>query len=116
MTIETATKYRKTVTIANGASLSDEFVVAGRKLISIATPTITSATLSFTAQNRKGDDFLPVYKDDGSEYTVGSAFTTARTFLAPWLAGYYAIKIRSGTAAAPVNQGAARTFVVSAVE
>ncbi len=103
-----------TATIANNESLSDAVVVGGRHLVLLQVPAITSATLSFEVQVEQGGDFQDLYTDDGTEYTVGSAFTGARTFLLPWLAGVYAFKVRSGTSGSPVNQGAERVFTVSA--
>lgn len=110
----TTENYVASGVIASGASLSDTFEPGGRTFIKIQVPEITSATLSFQVQSYYGGDFQNLYDDAGNEVTVGSAFTAARTFLAPWLATYYAFKIRSGTAASPANQGADRTFIVSA--
>jgi len=110
----TTENYVASGVIASGASQSDTFYPGGKNFIKIETPTITSATLSFLGQIYDGGAFVPVYDDAGNEYTTGSAFTAARVFMAPWLATFYAFKIRSGTAASPVNQGAERTFIVSA--
>lgn len=99
--------------IASGQSLSDAFPLGGRRFVKIQSPDITSATLSFQVQVYPGGDFQDLYDDAGNELTVGSAFTTARTFDMPWLAGLFAVKIRSGTSGSPVNQGADRTFVVA---
>ena len=112
--LKTTEQYVASGVIASGASLSDTFEPGGRTFIKIQSPTLTSATLSFQVQNYVDGDFQDLYDDAGNEVTVGSAFTAARTFLAPWLSTYYAFKIRSGTTASPVNQGAERTFVVVA--
>lgn len=106
-----------TAVIANNESLSSAVIVGGRHLVLLEVPEITSATLSFQVCVDQTADplvYQDLYTDDGTEYTVGSASTGARTFLLPWLAGVYAFKVRSGTSGSPVNQGAERTFVVSA--
>lgn len=110
----TTENYAARGVIANGESLSDTFYPGGRNMIKLGCPDITSATLSFQVQAYSGGDFLNLYDDAGNEYTVGSAFTTAREILLPWLATFYAFKVRSGTSGSPVNQGAERTFTVVA--
>jgi hypothetical protein len=110
----TTENYVASGVIASGASLSDTFKPGGRTFIKIEVPEITSATLSFQVQSYYDGAFQDLYDDAGNEVTVGSAFTAARTFLAPSLSTYYAFKIRSGTTGTPVNQGAERTFVVVA--
>lgn len=102
-----------TVVIANGASESDAFPCGGRRLVKIQSPTITSATLSFLVQTVRDGAFVPLYAD-GDEVTTGSASTGERMDIVPELASIYAFKVRSGTSAAPVNQGGARTFTISA--
>jgi hypothetical protein len=114
-TIQTTTEnYVASGVIANGESVSDTFKIGGRRLVKIQSPTITSATLSFLVQNTPGGDFQDLYDDEGNEVTVGSAYTTARTFIVPELASFYAFQIRSGTSGSPVSQGAERTFIVAA--
>lgn len=104
-----------TVTIANGASLSGEFRTNYAPLVGISVPTITNATISFQVQLDPDDEFRNAYDATGNEITLGAASTGARSFtLIDGLAGVYAIKVRSGTAGSPVNQGAARTIYVSA--
>lgn len=100
--------------IAATESVSDTFFPGGRNFIKVQVPDITSATLSFQVQSYVGGPFQNLYDDEGNEVTVGAAFTGARTFSLPWLATYYAFRIRSGTAGAPVAQDANRTIVVVA--
>jgi len=102
-----------TVTIDDGESLSDAFVSSGAHFVKVAAPAITSATLSFQVQLVKDGTFYNLYDGDGNEVTTGSAFTTTRAFLLPWLAGVYAFKVRSGTAASPVTQSGGDVFTVA---
>lgn len=110
----TTENYVASGVIAANASLSDTFYPGGRTFIKIETPEITSATLSFQVQLYDDGNFVNLYDDEGNEVTVGSAFTAARAIPVPWLATFYAFKIRSGTSGSPVNQAAQRTFIVSA--
>ena len=105
-----------TVVIADGESLSDAFPVGGKRLVFIEVPAITSATLSFKVQIMDDEDFQDFYDETGAEITVGSAFTGARTFLIPQLAGVRAVKVRSGTTGSPVTQSGGDTLRLSAVD
>lgn len=107
----------RTLTIANGASQSDALELNTEKIIAIQLPdTWTAAALTFLASN-DGTTYGPVYDDSGTEATIASANVVALRcvgvdVLAGVLAGFRYLKLRSGTAASPVNQGAARTILV----
>ena len=103
-----------TATIANGASLSDAVAISG-KLVGLVVPAAwTAASLTFQG-SVDGVNFYNVY-DDATERTIASASVVASHYIAltltHWL-GFTHIKVRSGTASAAVNQGAARSIILA---
>jgi hypothetical protein len=97
-----------TATIANGASLSGAVEVASARPIGLALPTITSAVITFQGSH-DGVTFYDAVDLAGAEITLGAATTGAKYFSLPdTLRGVAWLKIRSGTSAAPVAQGAQR--------
>jgi hypothetical protein len=96
-----------TVSIANGASLSNGVQIGAGALVGIILPTFTSAALSFQS-SEDGVTYREAFDAAGVAITV--AATTGNCSLpapaalkgAPWL------KVRSGTSGAPVTQGADR--------
>jgi hypothetical protein len=115
---------RTSVVIANGASQSGEIDCSGLDIIGLIIPTgWTAAAVTFLAAVREdqagsADTFVPIYDDAGTELTIASAAAAAgryialRPDIAPLTRGPWRIKLRSGVAATPVNQAAARTIVV----
>lgn len=104
--------------IANGASLSGVVPILGRAIVGILLPaTWTAAAITFSASP---DDITygDLYDDGGTEVTIASAsvvagrFITNATILEKLASARY-VKIRSGTTGTPVNQGAARTLILS---
>lgn len=102
-----------TFTIANGESLSAGVGVGGHKPIGVVMPSAwTAANLTFQVSVDGGTTWNNLYDKDGVEYTV-TASTSRYIILPPYdWAGITHLKIRSGTAAVAVNQGAARTIYV----
>ena len=104
--------------IANGESQSGAIPIGGRTYVAITvSPQWTAAALTFLASNEEGGTFLPVYKEDGTELTIASAnVVVSRNIglgaLMQYLSPFKFIKLRSGTAATPVNQDAARPFLI----
>lgn len=103
----------KTATIANGASLSDT-VDCGEGLFPVALiipGAWTPADITFQA-SIDGTNFSNLYDEDANEITV-TANTSRFIVLTPseWVGVRY-LKIRSGSAAAPINQTAERTITV----
>lgn len=99
------------VTIGSGASLSDEVNMSGYFLTGLYVPAgWTPANMTIQASN--GDDvFYDVYFGS-DEYTldaVGGRFLIVEPVK---FAGIRRIKLRSGTSASPVNQGAERAIVM----
>lgn len=104
-----------TATIALGASLSGEINLNGASLLGIAMPAAwDAASLTFQASATAGGTYQEVYDDLGNPVTVAVAagrmvaVDNAALKLAPWRY----LKIRSGTAAAPANQTAARAITI----
>lgn len=95
------------VTIANGASLSGAAFVGGRLSAIIMPAAWTAANLTF--QGSEDDStYNDLYDDAGTEYVV-TAGASRYIVLDPLaFVGVDFVKIRSGTSATPVNQGAAR--------
>jgi hypothetical protein len=74
----------------------------------------TAANLTFQVSH-DGTNFFNLYDKDGTEYTVTADASRAIILpLSDWV-GIEHLKIRSGTAAAAVNQGAERTIVIQTV-
>jgi hypothetical protein len=104
-----------TVTIAEDESLSNAIRLGERKHIGIVMPADwDAANLTFQTCNTVGGTFQDLYDDAGVEVTVVAAadrnigVDVAALKLAPW----EWVKLRSGTAATPVAQGAARTIKI----
>ena len=100
--------------IASGASLSTAVDLGDLRLVRIATPAAwTAAVLTFQV-SYDGATWADLYDESGNEvsYTL-VAGKSMRLPITDWL-GVRHVKLRSGTSAAPVNQGAARSFVLVA--
>lgn len=101
------------VTIANGASLSGAVAIGDHVPVGIAMPAAwTAASLTFQVSADGGTTWLDLYDTAGTEV----AYTVAADRYIPldpsiWI-GINMIKVRSGTAAAAVNQGGARTLTL----
>lgn len=118
MTVTSASPSILTTTITGGASLSDAQNVDGR-LVAIETPAAwTAAGLTFQGSS-DGATFADIW-DAGltataAERTIasGNIPTSAARYLAlslnDWVGLKY-VRLRSGTAAAPVAQGSARVI------
>jgi len=100
------------LTILNGASLSNAVPLFGGLLSVIEMPAAwTAATLTFQTS---GDNvnFFNVYDELGTEVSsLADAARRIRLEPSQW-AAISQIKIRSGTAAVPVNQGADRILYI----
>lgn len=99
--------------ITNGQSLSAAVEVQG-KLVGLIVPAAwTAAGLSFQG-SIDGTNFFDIY-DDGVERQIASANVAINRLLSldlnDWLPVQW-IKVRSGTAAVPVAQGALRNIVL----
>lgn len=101
------------VTIASGASLSAAVAFGDHVPIGIVMPAAwTAASLTFQISADGGTTFVGLYDTSGNEVTY-TVSTDRYIPLDPnvWI-GINHIKIRSGTAASAVNQGAARVLTM----
>ncbi len=105
-------------TIGNGTALSGVIPLDGQLLAGVGLPASaawTDAALTFQVSVDGGTTFFDLWKD-GAEYTV--TVPTGRTNgtffdVSPAdFSGFTHIKVRSGTAGTPVNQGADRTLQI----
>jgi hypothetical protein len=97
--------------IANGASLSGAVAIHPNSLVGIVMPADwTAANLTFQVSHDDGTTFNNLYDKDGTEVTVTAADDRYITLEPALWAGIRHLKVRSGTAGTPVNQGAARTL------
>jgi hypothetical protein len=107
-----------TLTIANGASLSDVCNTQGKTLVGIRTPAVwTAAGISFEVNEDAGATSYPLLDPAGIEVTIPSAnvpTSAARYFALDYsrFLGCKGVYVRSGTSAAAVNQGGARSLVL----
>ncbi len=104
------------VTILNGASLSDAIDIRGGLPAGIEMPSAwTAAALTFQTSGDR-TNYFNAYDELGTEVTViAGASTRIRLEPTQWV-GIQKLKIRSGTAAIPVNQGADRTLYLEVWE
>lgn len=105
-----------TATIANGASLSGAVDIgSGLSLVGIVTPAgWTTAVVSFQASTALDGTYVDLYKLDGTEMaSPGSLAASHWHPLDPAdFAGVRYLKVRSGTAAAAVNQAGGDTLTL----
>lgn len=104
----------KTATIASGASLSGAVDLGTGRIVGLILPAAwTTASITFQA-SADGTNFFDLY-DDATQRELASSIVVASRFLAlpmaDWL-GIRAVKLRSGSSGAPVNQGAARAITL----
>ena len=103
-----------TATIASGTSLSGAADLGTGRIVGLVIPASwTSAAITFQG-SADGSTYFDLY-DDAIERTIASGSVAASRFLAlslgDWL-GIRAVKLRSGTAASPVNQPADRVITL----
>jgi hypothetical protein len=102
-------------TIANGESLSGAVDLNNARLASIQMPAAwTAANLTFQA-SADGVTYADLYDNEAVEYTVQAA--ASRVLIVPLVdfLGIRYLKVRSGTSAAAVAQGAERMLALRAV-
>jgi hypothetical protein len=95
-----------TATIANGASLSGAVDIGGARLVALQIPPAwTAANITFTASTTLAGTYGPVRDVAGAELTLTGFAVNEVVYLSPaQTLGLRYIKVRSGTAALPVNQ------------
>lgn len=104
---------RGTVTIANGQSLSGEIDISDQCVVGIIMPAAwTAASITLAGAAAKAGTFVPVYDAAGTELTI-TADASRFIALAPDATrGVRYLKVRSGTNAAAVAQGAERILTL----
>jgi hypothetical protein len=102
-----------TATIGSGASISGEIDLGDKVFAGLIMPAEwTAAVITFLVAKESGGTFYSLYNDAGTEISLTVAAGTAvgiadvALALAPWRY----VKLRSGTAASPVAQGADRVI------
>jgi hypothetical protein len=105
---------RKTASIANGASQSGVIDLEGYRLVGLIMPaTWTAASVTVLAAPTADGTFVPVHLDEGTELTItadGSRAIGISGTKAEALAMWRFLRLRSGTHASPVAQGAQRAI------
>lgn len=112
--------YRKvsvrSATIASGGSQSGEITVNDGRVTGIQMPADwDAANLTALGSNAEGGTFYPIYDSDGNELTISAAddrYLSLSAAEQELLSAPKVIKLRSGTAGAPVNQTADRALSV----
>ena len=108
--------FNVTTTIANGASESSAIDLDGHWLGAVSLPAAwTAADLTVLASPDGGSTWLPVYDAAGNEVTIQADTERWVAVTRESTEAYRRIKLRSGNAATPVNQGAARTIHLAIV-
>ncbi len=102
------------VVIANGTSLSAAVNLGGLELVGVAMPAAwTAASLTFAGLAADGT-YGKIQNEAGTELTITSPGAQLYIALSQAVTGVVrglgSIKVRSGTAGTPVNQGADRTL------
>ena len=105
-----------TVVIANGAALSGAFEFTGASGGIVDMPAAwTEAALGFHHCSTRGGTFQPLYKEDGTlvEITLATDPSDLSYLLPADVFPARFLKLWSETAGSGVNQGAARSLIVS---
>jgi len=109
-----------TVTILNGASLSDAISLGNRHLTEIIMPagwTAAALTFQFSLDGITYNNAFSLTAELTANTTAALANQSINIATTATFHGARYLKIRSGTAAVPVNQGADRVLtVISTVE
>lgn len=103
------------LTIASGASVSDALDMGAHSLLGVILPAAwTDAALTIEVSTDNATWIGLAYDDTGSQCNViaSPAVSSAYALSALGLMPYRYIRLRSGTTATPVNQGAGRVITV----
>ena len=102
-----------TATIPSGQALSAGVRTDCNHVMSLSLPAAWTAAVLTVQASQDNATWRNVFDEFGAELTIQAA-VDREVFLPPVrLAAYGFIRLRSGTSAAPVNQGAARDIVVT---
>ncbi len=109
-----APRITQTVTIANGASISEVIDLTDTTLVGLIMPAVWTTAALNIGVSVDGTNWLVGYDAFGSAANsiaspvVNGAYALDANALLPWRF----VRLRSGTAASPVNQGANRVFTL----
>lgn len=104
-----------TLTIANGAALSDELDFRYYSMLTVHMPAgWTAASIGFHVAHTSGGTFQPLYDELGNLVQISSPSASRSYSVPPELAGAQYVKLWSQNGSGTnTNQGAARSLVVS---
>lgn len=101
----------ETATIASGASLSPAVNLGGLRAFGIVMPSAwTAASVSFQMSCDDGASWVDVYDTTGAEVVIPAAASRFIALDPVVFAAIPMIRVRSGSAASPVTQGADRAI------
>lgn len=99
------------VQIKSGQSLSDQIDLGGLRMFRLNMPAAwTAAVLTFSVSDDGGATWQNLCDISGNEITAQAAAAKSICLDPALMASVKLLKLRSGTAAAPVNQAADRTI------
>lgn len=101
-------------TIAAAGSLSDVVEIGAYKSVGLHVPTLTAAFVTFDVSCDNGVSYAPMRTPGaGTEFSIASSTHGFAYFFANEFAAFTHMKVRSGTAAAPVAQAGGAAIKVS---
>ncbi|MBI5942873.1 MAG: hypothetical protein HY864_00775 [Chloroflexi bacterium] len=103
----------RTVTIANGASLSAELLdIDGASIVGLIMPAAWTAANLTLQMSHDDSTYNNVYDEMGTEKTIVASASRYILLNPADFLGANSLKLRSGTSGTPVNQGADRSIIV----
>jgi len=109
----------ETAVIAITTSLSAAVNLGNKRLAAIQMPAAWDAAVITFQGSLDGTTFSNLFDSNGLEMSIPSLSATANLGISidvASFAGWPFLKIRSGTAASPVNQTAARSLLIASIE
>lgn len=90
---------KQTLTIANGATLSDALRFDHYEYLGLIFPaSFTGATVTFVASDTEDGTYVDVLKDDGNAYTVTASDSKAVAIDPRYVAPWRFLKVKSASA------------------
>lgn len=106
--------FNSTITIASGQSLSPAFKINAQFVETLIVPaTWTAANLTFQVGLTEAGTFYDLYDADGNEVVLVPVAGKAMMLPSGMLRSHDWLKLRSGLAAAPVNQAADAAVLIT---
>ena len=106
--------HHTTLTIANGANLSDALDFRLFSMLTVLMPAAwTAASIAFKVCSTNGGTYLPLYDDNGNLVQIDSPAVDKAYAAPPAVAGAIWVKLWSQNGSGTnTNQGAARSLIV----